>query len=63
MTLFWLMLGLSLAIGGIAWHVSGVDAVLLIMLHPVMWALIILGIAGVVQIERERDRAGDEAGD
>ena len=53
MTLFWLMLGLSLVIGGFAWYATGLDAVLLLLLHPVLWALVILAVAGITRIERD----------
>lgn len=55
MTLFLLLLGFSLAVGGFAWWLSGVDALLLILLHPMVWALIIIGVAGVIRLEGRHD--------
>lgn len=55
MMLFWLLLGFCLSVGGLAWWWSGVDALLLILLHPLVWALIIIGVAGVIRIEESRD--------
>ena len=56
MNLFLVFLGLCFAVSGVLWWLFSVDALLLIILHPVLWALVMLAVAGVTRAE-ERDDA------
>lgn len=56
MTLFFLFVGFSLAVGVFAWWLSGLDALLLILFHPVLWALVALAVAGVMRAEGDGHR-------
>jgi hypothetical protein len=52
--MFWAFIVLCIAISGALWWLFSVDAFLLIILHPVLWAMVALAISGVSGLEKDR---------
>ena len=55
MSMFWAFIVLCIAISGALWWLFSVDAFLLIILHPVLWAMVAIAISGVSGLEKDRN--------